>query len=191
MAWSKAYENRKKGQIDIIQIWTTIEYRRIEGLCLSCSIDVSDWSIFFRNVVSDWTVILCFDWSVVYELEISDWFLFLYSDWWMSDRLKYRTNRRHLADGRHSATQTSPGRKHILGVNRMERIQESRLTILERCHSPYERRSELTFGSMESPVLYKGTNCLSSGSLSSNNGMICFSSFHSRKCKATPLLVGR
>jgi hypothetical protein len=35
--------------------------------------DVSDWSIFFRNVVSDWTVILCFDWSVVYELEISDW----------------------------------------------------------------------------------------------------------------------
>jgi hypothetical protein len=27
---------------------------------------------------------------------------------------------------------TSPGRKHILGVNRMERIQESRLTILER-----------------------------------------------------------
>jgi hypothetical protein len=43
----------------------------------------------FRNVVSDWTVILCFDWSVVYEMEISDWFLFLYSDWWMSDRLKY------------------------------------------------------------------------------------------------------
>jgi hypothetical protein len=40
-------------------------------------------------------------------------------------------------------------------------------------------------------VLYKGTNCLSSGSLSSNNGMICFSSFHSPKCKATPLLVGR
>jgi hypothetical protein len=36
---------------------------------------VSEWSIFFRNVVSDWTVILCFDWSVVYELEISDWFL--------------------------------------------------------------------------------------------------------------------
>jgi hypothetical protein len=22
---------------------------------------------FFRNVVSDWTVILCFDWSVVYQ----------------------------------------------------------------------------------------------------------------------------
>ena len=69
---------------------------------------------------------------------------------------RYRTNRRHLADGSpdgpHSATQTSPGRKHILGVNRMERIQESRLTILERWHSPYERRSELTFGSMENPV---------------------------------------
>ena len=38
----------------------------------------------------------------------------------------------------------------------MERIQESRLTILERCHSPYERRSELTFGSMESPVQHVG-----------------------------------
>jgi hypothetical protein len=33
----------------------------------------------------------------------------------------------------------------------MERIQESRLTILEKWHSPYERRGELTFGSMESP----------------------------------------
>jgi hypothetical protein len=41
---------------------------------------------------------------------------------------------------------------NILGVNRMERIQESRLTILERWHSPYERRSELMFGSMESPL---------------------------------------
>jgi hypothetical protein len=29
-AWSKAYENRKKGQIYIIQTWKTIEYRRIE-----------------------------------------------------------------------------------------------------------------------------------------------------------------
>ena len=38
----------------------------------------------------------------------------------------------------------------------MERIQESRLTILERWHSPYERRSELTFGSMESPVQHVG-----------------------------------
>jgi hypothetical protein len=25
-----------------------------------------------QNVVSDWTVILCFDWSVVYEMEVSD-----------------------------------------------------------------------------------------------------------------------
>ena len=48
------------------------------------------------------------------------------------------------------------GRKHILGVNRMERIQESRLTILERWHSPFERRSELTFGSMENPVQHVG-----------------------------------
>ena len=52
------------------------------------------------------------------------------------------TDTRHLADGspdgRHSAAQTSPGRKPILGVSRMERIQESRLTILERWHSPYE-----------------------------------------------------
>jgi hypothetical protein len=52
------------------------------------------------------------------------------------------TDTRHLADGspdgRHSAAQTSPGRKPILGVYRMERIQESRLTILERWHSPYE-----------------------------------------------------
>jgi hypothetical protein len=47
---------------------------------------------FFGNVVSDWTVILCFDWSVVYEMELSDWFLFLYSDWWMSDRLKYSSD---------------------------------------------------------------------------------------------------
>ena len=50
----------------------------------------------------------------------------------------------------------SPGRKHILGVNGMERIQESRLTIMERWHSPYERRSEFTFGSMESPVQHVG-----------------------------------
>jgi hypothetical protein len=65
---------------------------------------------------------------------------------------RYRTHRRNLADGSpdllRAATQTSPERKHILGVNRMERIQESRLTILERWHSPYERRSELIFGSM-------------------------------------------
>ena len=38
----------------------------------------------------------------------------------------------------------------------MERIQESRLTILERWHSPYERRSELAFGSMENPVQHVG-----------------------------------
>ena len=50
----------------------------------------------------------------------------------------------------------SPGRKQILGVSRMERIQESRLTILERWHSPYERRSKLTIGSMESPVQHIG-----------------------------------
>ena len=36
---SKAYENRKK-QTDIIQTWTTIEYRRIEGLRLPCSMTV-------------------------------------------------------------------------------------------------------------------------------------------------------
>jgi len=36
---SKAYENRKK-QTDIIQTWTTIEYRCIEGLCLPCSMTV-------------------------------------------------------------------------------------------------------------------------------------------------------
>jgi hypothetical protein len=41
---------------------------------------------FFRNVVFDWTVILCFDWPVVYEMELSDWFLFLYSDWWMTEQ---------------------------------------------------------------------------------------------------------
>jgi hypothetical protein len=85
----------------------------------------------FRNVVSDWTIILYFDCSVVYAMELSDWFLFLYSDWWMSDRLKYSysvplrryrtdsSDRRHLADGsshdRHSAAQTSTGRKQILG----------------------------------------------------------------------------
>ena len=38
----------------------------------------------------------------------------------------------------------------------MERIQESWLTIVERWHSPYERRSELIFGSMESPVQHVG-----------------------------------
>jgi hypothetical protein len=38
----------------------------------------------------------------------------------------------------------------------MERIQESRLKILERWHSPYKRRSEVTFGSMESPVQHVG-----------------------------------
>ena len=38
----------------------------------------------------------------------------------------------------------------------MERIEESRLTILERWHSPYERGSELTFGSMENPVQHVG-----------------------------------
>jgi hypothetical protein len=38
----------------------------------------------------------------------------------------------------------------------MERIQESRLTILERWHSPFERRIELTFGSIESPVQHVG-----------------------------------
>ena len=39
------------------------------------------------------------------------------------------TDTRHLGDGspdgRHSFAQTSPGRKQILGVHRMERIQES------------------------------------------------------------------
>ena len=40
----------------------------------------------------------------------------------------------------------------MLGAQRIERIQESRLTILERWRSPYERRTGLTFGSMESPV---------------------------------------
>ena len=42
-AWSKAYENRKKSK-HIIQTWKTIEYRRIEGLCLPCSMTVlSTW----------------------------------------------------------------------------------------------------------------------------------------------------
>jgi hypothetical protein len=40
---------------------------------------------FFRDAVSDWTVILYFDWSIVYEIELSDWFLFLYSDLWSND----------------------------------------------------------------------------------------------------------
>jgi hypothetical protein len=34
------------------------------------------------------------------------------------------------------------------------------------------------------------THCIRSGSISSNNGIGFFSSFHSPKCKATPLLVG-
>ena len=38
----------------------------------------------------------------------------------------------------------------------MERIQDSSLTILERSHSPYERRGELTFGLMESLMQHDG-----------------------------------
>ena len=50
--------------------------------------------------------------------------------------------------------------KRALGGNRYLEFTEwngsKRLTILERWHSPYERRNELTFGSMESPVQHVG-----------------------------------
>jgi hypothetical protein len=37
-------ESMKKGQIYIIQTWKTIEYKRIKGLCLPCSMtELSTW----------------------------------------------------------------------------------------------------------------------------------------------------
>jgi hypothetical protein len=144
---------------------------------------------FFRNVVFDWTVILCFDWPVVYEMELSDWFLFLYSDWWMSDRLKYS----------YSVPLRTPDTVHIEDIlqmaARMVDIQPLKRALgvniyLELTEWNGSKRVDLRFRKDGTVPTKEGVS-LSSGSLSSNNGMICFSSFHSPKCKATPLLVGR
>ena len=54
----------------------------------------------------------------------------------------------------------------------------------------YQTQSYISIFLFYKSVLYKVANCLSSGSLFSNNGMICFSSFYSSKSKAAFLLVG-